>query len=346
MAFNFGVDTRRGLGGPLSSLETNDGKTTEDNSIDFYDGVKSSPVHVSFPNDLEQIDHWITFRAFETKQMSRRVATDKNALAFIALPVPSNLSAGYEIGYTEFSLGAIGQEIVDAVNNDEKSKQLVAALGAGAAAGAAVAAVTGQSLLAGATAGLTGATAINILKGNKEATAFAAAASADALGGIGGAISGQLGVARNPHKVVLFEGVGFREHQFTYTFVPQSRAETNKIRTIISLFKYFGSPSLNASGTLKLSQLTGVKAADITISGGKHFFKYPEYFEMDFHHPKYLFQIGPSVLENIEVKYGGEQQYYARGITDKTPSPTQITMSLTFKETEIITKENIFSENR
>ena len=63
MAFNFRVGTR----GPLSSLETNDGKTTEDNSIDFYDGVKSSPVHVSFPNDLEQIDHWITFRAFETK---------------------------------------------------------------------------------------------------------------------------------------------------------------------------------------------------------------------------------------------------------------------------------------
>ena len=342
MAFNFDVGTR----GPLSSLETNDGKTEEDNSRDFYDGVKSSPVHVSFPNDLEQIDHWITFRAFETKQMSRRVAADKNALAFIALPVPSNLSAGYEIGYTEFSLEAIGKEIVDAVNNDEKSKQLVASLGIGAAAGAAVAAVTGQSLLKGLTAGAAGATAINVLNGNKEATAFAAAASVEALGGIGGAITGQLGVARNPHKVVLFEGVGFRKHQFTYTFVPQSRAETDKIRTIISLFKFFGSPSLNASGTLKLGQLTNGTIEDITISGGKHFFKYPEYFEMDFHHPKYLFQIGPSVLKNIEVKYGGEQQYYARGITDKTPSPTQITLSLTFKETEIITKENIFSENR
>jgi hypothetical protein len=346
MAFNFGVGSRGGPLSSLESLETNDGKTTAANSIDFYDGVKSSPVHVSFPNDLEQIDHWITFRAFETKQMSRRAAVDKNALAFIALPVPSNLSAGYEIGYTEFSLGAIGKEIVDAVNNDEKSKQLVASLGVGAAAGAAVAAMTGQSLLAGATAGTIGAGAIKILNGNKEATALAAAVGAQALGDLGGAITGQLGVARNPHKVVLFEGVGFRKHQFTYTFVPQSRAETDKIRTIISLFKFFGSPSLNASGTLKLGQLTNNTIGDITISGGKHFFKYPEYFEMDFHHPKYLFQIGPSVLENIEVKYGGEQQYYARGITDKIPSPTQITLSLTFKETEIITKENIFSENR
>lgn len=343
MAFNFDVGTR----GPLSSLE-NDGETTkEDNSIDFYDSVKSSPIHVSFPNDLEQIDHWITFRAFETKQMSRRVAADKNALAFIALPVPSNLSAGYEIGYTEFSLGAIGKEIVDTVNNDEKSKQVVAALGAGAAAGGVVAAVTGQSVAAGALAGAIGAGLVNGIKnGNKEAIALGAAVGAQALGDLGGAITGQLGVARNPHKVVLFEGVGFRKHQFTYTFVPQSRAETDKIRTIISLFKFFGSPSLNASGTLKLNQLTDGKIEDITISGGKHFFKYPEYFEMDFHHPKYLFQIGPSVLENIEVKYGGEQQYYARDIIGGTPSPTQITMSLTFKETEIITKENIFKENR
>jgi hypothetical protein len=341
MAFYFeGKNSKRP---PLDPLE--DDVSQENGTKGFALGI-NIPRFVSFPNDLEQIDHWITFRAFETKQASRRESSDKTPLAFIALPVPSNLSAGYEIGYTEFSLGAIGKEIVDAVNNDEKSKQLVASLGIGAAAGAAVAVVTGQSLLAGATAGTIGAGAINTLNGNKEATALAAAVGARALGDLGGAITGQLGVARNPHKVVLFEGVGFRKHQFTYTFVPQSRAETDKIRTIISLFKFFGSPSLNASGTLKLDQLTNGTIEDITISGGKHFFKYPEYFEMDFHHPKYLFQIGPSVLENIEVKYGGEQQYYARGITDKTPSPTQITMSLTFKETEIITKENIFSENR
>jgi len=344
MAFYFeGKNRKRPT---LGALE--DDVSQENGTEGFALGI-NIPRFVSFPNDLEQIDHWITFRAFETEQASRRESSDKIPLAFIALPVPSNLSAGYEIGYTEFSLEAIGKEIVDAVNNDEKSKQLVAALGAGAVAGGAVAAVTGQSLIAGMATGAAGAGAIQILNGNKEATALAASAKAqslDLLGGYGGAITGQLGVARNPHKVVLFEGVGFRKHQFTYTFVPQSRAETNKIRTIISLFKYFGSPSLNASGTLKLSQLTGGKIDDITISGGKHFFKYPEYFEMDFHHPKYLFQIGPSVLENIEVKYGGEQQYYARDITGKNPSPTQITMSLTFKETEIITKENIFRENR
>ena len=340
MAFYFeGKNPKRP---PLGALE--DDVSQENGTEGFALGI-NIPRFVSFPNDLEQIDHWITFRAFETEQASRRESSDKIPLAFIALPVPSNLSAGYEIGYTEFSLDAIGKEIVDAVNNDEKSKQLVAALGTGGAVGATVAAVTGQCVFKGMVAGAAGATAINILNGNREATAFAAASGAQALGDIGGAITGQLGVARNPHKVVLFEGVGFREHQFTYTFVPQSRAETNKIRTIISLFKFFGSPSLNASGTLKLSQFDK-RIEDITISGGKHFFKYPEYFEMDFHHPKYLFQIGPSVLKNIEVKYGGEQQYYARGITDKTPSPTQITMSLTFKETEIITKENIIKENR
>jgi hypothetical protein len=331
-----------GMRSPLGALEDDSGST-----VSF--GTKTHHIH--FPEDLQQIDHWITFRAYETTQLNRNTKAAKNPLAFIALPCPSNLGVEYKINYTDPDLGATGSNMIEALRDGN---------GAGVAAG--IAGLGG--MLAGAAAGGTSTKSIGAGVIGKLALAGGMAAAsvldpsaalsdaAGAAGPMGAAAGAQFGVARNPHKVVMFEGIGFRNHTFKYNFVPQSRAEAEKIRTVISLFKLFGSPSYGGQGAKDIyhtskAAIESGKMQDLVLNSGKHFFKYPEYFEMDFHYPRFLYQIGPSFLEDVSVSYGGgDQIYWARPDNREDPNPTQISLSLTFKETELVTKENILSENR
>ena len=102
---------------------------------------------------------------------------------------------------------------------------------------------------------------------------------------------------------------------------------------------------MNPEGSIKMGTFnerfnTNIK--DVELSGGKHFFKYPEFFQIKFHHPKFLFAIGESVLKSVDVNYhGGGSVSYARDTADATPAPTQVNLNLSFMETDIITKEKI-----
>ena len=158
------------------------------------------------------------------------------------------------------------------------------------------------------------------------------------------AAASQFGIARNPHKVVLFDSIGFRKHSFTYQFTPKNRKESETLKEIIRLFKYHASPGMNPTKTVDLgkSGLKALEGAQLTLSGGKHFFKYPEFWRIKFHHPEFLFAIGESVLTSVDVNYhGGGSVSYARDTADATPAPTQVNLNLSFMETDIITKEKI-----
>jgi len=307
-----------------------------------------TPRELSFPTEIDKIDHWITFRAFESSQLSRTDSSEKKPKAFIRLPIPSNLATQYQIDYTEADLGAIGSTLVDALRGDKSEsgnlgRDLLVAGAAGAAVGGFL---TGgmRGLMQGAVAGALGGAGIKAGTGDLAASNLLASAAIEGAGPIGARVAGLAGIARNPHKVVLFESVGFREHQFSYTFVPQSREESVMLRDVIGMFKYFAAPSFNVAKKDFFSD-TKFKVS-VGGSAGKHFFKYPEYFEMDFHHPEFLFQIGPSVLKEVSVKYSENVPSFARETPTDVPAPTQISFSLTFKEVEIVTKENILSENR
>ena len=130
------------------------------------------------------------------------------------------------------------------------------------------------------------------------------------------------GVALNPHKIVLFTGVNFRDHTFSWKLSPKTRRDSDTIRQIINMFTYYAHPEYVAGGL---------------------FLKYPEFFTIKFHHPEYLFALQPSVLTDIRVNYHG--QGYPAYIRDAngfgTPAPAEIDLSLTFKETEIVTKQSL-----
>ena len=61
----------------------------------------------------------------------------------------------------------------------------------------------------------------------------------------------QEGVAINPHLAVVFRGINFRDHSFTYKFVARDQTESNTIKAIIEAFRFHMLPSnaIGGSGT-------------------------------------------------------------------------------------------------
>ena len=293
-----------------------------------------------FPDDLRTIDHWIEFQAVETKgqgsaalggkiseKQFQEFATENKLNAFVGqgvqslanigasvnlatirLPMPSNLSTDYNPQYSTPDLsaaaGAILKPYDQKIYNNSSLPSLLGGAGGDGIAGAAA---------ESGTRGLGGA-ATDVFKG--------------AVNGIGGsgafeaALKVGLGVAQNPHKIVLFTGVDFREHRFSWKLSPRSREESNMIKQIIDAFTYYAHPE---------------------YVGGGLFFKYPEFFNIKFRHPNYLFELQPSVCTDIQVNYHsqGVAAYNRDANGGGAPAPVEIELTLSFKETEIVTKNTL-----
>ena len=270
---------------------------------------------VKFPSELFENDHYIEFTAKKTEGGAEE-ALGKFADVFkgikgntvlggsIYLPMPSQLSTDYNPDYGTPDLGpGAGMALKPAdqaiYGNDS--------MGMKAASGLSLAGLVGGAITGGI--GQAAVNAVNSIPGSGGAT--------------GGAILKTAGgVALNQHKIVLFTGVNFREHQFSWKLSPKNRKESDDIRKIIDMFAYYSHPEYIAGGL---------------------FFKYPEFFEIKFRHPEYLFKLQPSVCKDIKVNYHG--QGYAAYIRDANgggiPAPAEIELSLTFLETEIVTKQSL-----
>lgn len=269
---------------------------------------------VAFPEDLEQNDHWIQFTAFESKGFfTDNFANKLPGLrgseilgGSIYLPMTSNLSTDYNPQYSEQDLGAAAGGALKPFDRNmygNRDLETEAQMGT-ALSGFATAA---QGGLAG---GLIGA-----IQGKVGSIPGGEAGLATALKVFGG-------VAVNPHKVVLFTGVGFRDHTFSWKLSPRNRKESNDIRMICEMFKFYSHPEYLSSGL---------------------FFKYPEFFKITFRHPTYLFELEPSVCTDVRIDYHGQgfPAYIRDADGSGIPAPAEVTLSLTFKETEVITKNTL-----
>ena len=277
-----------------------------------YDGDS-----VKFPTELFENDHYIEFTAKRTEGQAEdalgRVADVFKGLkgntvlgGSIYLPMPSQLSTDYNPDYSTPDLGPGAGMVL------KPSDQAIYgnnSMGMQAAAGLSLAGLGGG--IVGSAASMA-TSSIDKFAGNIGGGAGAAGAILKVTGG----------VALNQHKIVLFTGVNFREHQFSWKLSPKNRKESNDIKKIIDLFTYYSHPEYIAGGL---------------------FFKYPEFFEIKFRHPEYLFKLQPSVCKDIKVNYHG--QGYPAYIRDANgggiPAPAEIELSLTFLETEIVTKQSL-----
>ena len=273
-----------------------------------------------FPQDLPSLDHWIAFRISKDTKFRRQEVSKKDTQSTIILPMPSNLGTQYNSQYSAEAIGPLGNfgaetgaNIRKAASGNMSGQQFVGSLVESFTGPGAKAAVAGGLANIGVQAAEEGiGTLAALATGGLGAGAAAAAATQAFKAGMAGA-----GIARNPHLATLFTGVNFRSHSFEYKFVPRNRFESNRLRFIIQQFKYHMAPSYAAEG---------------------HFFNYPEQFDIEFHYPRYLFDIGASVLTDFKVNYHGEGGSF---YFDETNAPVSVSLSMTFQELTINTKENI-----
>jgi hypothetical protein len=171
---------------------------------------------------------------------------------------------------------------------------------------------------------LSGGVIDNIFGLGGEAGAAMGASLAKLPGAMGAAdvasaMSAASATSLNPFRETVFESVDFRSFAFKYKFYPKNKVESDAVYNIINTFKFHMHPEM---------------------SDGKFFFIYPSEFDITYYfgsqENEYFHKFATCVLESMDVSYGGDQFSSFRD-----GSPTEINMSLTFRELEILTKQMI-----
>ena len=128
---------------------------------------------------------------------------------------------------------------------------------------------------------------------------------------------------------MVFKGVPRRSFSFQFTMMPKSEAEAASVNKICQMFRFYMAPSFE--GAVDASRTFIVPATfdiEYRMFGGKE--------------NNYLNKISTSVLTGCEITYGGERTTFFRPHADGNGAPpVQTSISLTFKELEIITRERI-----
>ena len=126
---------------------------------------------------------------------------------------------------------------------------------------------------------------------------------------------------------LAFKGINKRNFQYTFKMTPKDRREVEMIRKIIFAFKSNMMPEFvggNRGGRRLLVPNTFDIAYMYTGNQNLH-----------------LHNISTCVLENMNVTYGGDR-YKTFEADREGAQPVETTMTLNFKEMELITRERIF----
>jgi len=136
-----------------------------------------------------------------------------------------------------------------------------------------------------------------------------------------GAASAALGIASNPKKEQTFRGVDFRKFTFDYQFFPRDEVEAQNVLNIIQEFKVHMHPEFKSK--LNYVYIYPSEFDIIYYSGGSE--------NLNLHRHT------SCVLEEMNVNYtpNGSYSTFANGM------PTQINVSLGFKELQLLSKETV-----
>ena len=155
--------------------------------------------------------------------------------------------------------------------------------------------------------------------------AFGAASLIPGFENIEAAYDKAKGQAVNPQMETIFKSVPFRTFEFPFEFAPKNIQEKDSIHKIINMFKFHMMPEYQ--GTTK------------------GFFNVPSEFQITYMYREnrntYIPRISRCVLTNMAVDYAPEGVFTTFLADQQGAPPTLATMTLSFTETEIMTKERI-----
>jgi len=221
----------------------------------------------------------------------------------VALYLPPNVKSNTSAGYDGFATGVIGLAAAGGANLIDAMKNDDFERAAGSIVGS--------------------AKGIIMESAKRSATAIVETLT-EAEGTIE-LLNSAFGQATNPYMEVLFTQMGLRSFTYDFTFAPRNKEETDQAQRIIQLFRFHMAPELKGANN---RFLTIPSTFDIhymyQMEDGKA-------SENDFYN-----RIATCVLETCDVDYAPNGvKSFASG------APTQIKMSLAFKETELLTKDRI-----
>ena len=125
---------------------------------------------------------------------------------------------------------------------------------------------------------------------------------------------------------LAFKGLPKRGFQYTFKMIPKSEQEAEEVRKIVTAFKM----NMLPEGMGETGGFTGKNL------------KIPNTFDIKYmfvnRENHYLNKISTCVLESMNVAYGGDRYKTFDGNSDGAP-PVETTITLNFKEMELITKE-------
>ena len=150
------------------------------------------------------------------------------------------------------------------------------------------------------------------------------------VGDLGPGLSGlkeveemKTGVISSARLELAFKGIDKRSFSYEFKMMPRSQEEANEIKKIINAFKFNMLPEMP----------NGLRGRQMTV---------PNTFDIQYMYQNaennYLHKISTCYLENMDIKYGGSRYKTFDGNADGAP-PVETSLSLEFKEIELITRE-------
>lgn len=152
----------------------------------------------------------------------------------------------------------------------------------------------------------------------------------EAVGGdsIRAAAQKSTGRAKNPQLELAFESVPFRTFEYEYTFAPKNRKELDNVHKIIQLFRFHMLPEL----------ALGQESAEAM-------FNLPSQFEIRYMYKDkenvYIPRISRCALNSCNINFTPHEHFTTFKGDGKGASPNIMTMSLSFTEMEVMTKNTI-----
>ena len=175
--------------------------------------------------------------------------------------------------------------------------------------------------LAGSARGLVEEAVLKIGGGIASAATLGTISSED----ITGLANKAFGRATNPYMEVLFDKVGMRSFSYSFTFSPRNADETNDVQTIIKMFRFH-----------MLPELKGTNQRYMTLPSTFDIHYMYQFNTETANENQFYNKIATCVLNNVTVDYTPDGvKSFASG------APTQIKMSLSFDETEMLTKQHV-----
>ena len=219
----------------------------------------------------------------------------------IALYMPPTINVSYTANYTDTEIGALGAKISDSLQQGT-AKDVIKDL---------MSDQTKDEMVDAATKGL-----------------LAVAGGIPGAQGARELFEMQKGFIMTNRMELAFKGLPKRGFQYTFKMIPKSEEEANEIKNIVDAFKINMLPE-------------GMSVDDKSGFTGKRL-KIPNTFDIKYMYVgkenEYLHKISTCVLESMSLSYGGDRFKAFDGNSRGAP-PVETTMTLNFKEMELITKQ-------